>query len=510
MSFGMPAVVAVSVIALAALTWPTGHNDNQVARAVQDCKDVLTSAARVACLKEATRSIEENTLPDAGDPNDLGRIRNASAIRRDSAIHRPQFASVTTPAPNVALAAQLVRRDRRLVSFNESPRSLLMTTAYVPGVKEPVATYAMARLPSLWPGDPPKADHKAVPDEGASPEPPTPRTASAASSQEGPPIPANLTERDNAAGAAGDSYNPYADGATQVPEPNPDPDKLGPINSVAPAQRVGATGAVVLPLPDPAMTTPAVAPPVLLPAYPTTGAVPMSRPPLKDLDPDMRPLPSISESRRRTMAPVIRRASAYQMAINAALSKACGPGILSPENSFVSTIAAQIYQESNFNPKATSVVGAQGMTQMMPDTAKGLAEQYPGLRPPRPWDPYWSIEAQAHLMCDNYRLYKPGRSPCSAGLFALSAYNGGPRALGREIALCRGDMPEWLASPALKQTRPITDDSCVTTRWFGHVGDMRSRSVAAYKENRDYGDRILGHQIYFMEAGWGGGWCYAQ
>lgn len=249
--------------------------------------------------------------------------------------------------------------------------------------------------------------------------------------------------------------------------------------------------------------------PVVLPVPITQPTLTLPVPPLEVLDPDLRGEPSISASRKATMAPVIKRASAYQIAINAALSKACGYGVLSPHQAFVSTIAAQIYQESNYNPNAKSGVGAQGLTQMMPATAAGLAQQYPGLRPPRPWDPFWSIEAQAHLMCDNYRMYvRPDRSDCTTGLIALSVYNGGPRAFNREEKLCNGLTPDWLASPAVRTTRPITDGSCDDSFWFDNIADMRSRSPAAFKENRDYVTRILGHQAYFIDAGWGGGWCH--
>ena len=469
------------------------------------CADARTSSDRAVCLEKVTKALEQRVMPDVGDRDSLNRIRSAGKHKRGSLNAGSALTLVPrAQAPNVALASQLINANVRRVSYNPSGPTV---SASVPvginvGVsvssvpKQYAAQYAMATIRSIWPFG--EDDPLVVSDSK-----PTDDADANVDAFEGPPIP---DAAEPTAGSAGTSVDPETDGATQVPDTNPDPDKLGPITAVAPVQRIGETGAVVLPttvdhVPAPPTT-------VVLPAPPVALTVTV-RPSLGDLDPDMRTMPTLSASRRRTMAPVIRRASAYQMALNAAISKACGPGVLSPENSFVSTLAGQIYQESNFNVRAQSAVGAQGMTQMMPDTAAGLARQYPGLRPPRPWDPFWSIEAQAHLMCDNYRLYAKGRSACSAGLFALSAYNGGPRALDREILLCRGRTPDWLAQPALKQTRPVTDNSCIATRWFDHVGDMRSRSVAAYVENREYAIRILGHQIYFMEAGWGGGWCHS-
>ena len=75
-------------------------------------------------------------------------------------------------------------------------------------------------------------------------------------------------------------------------------------------------------------------------------------------------------------------------------------------------LAAQIYAESNFNPFATSPVGAQGIAQFMPETARamGLAD---------PYDAEQAIDAQARLMRDLLRRF-------AAVPLALAAYNAGP------------------------------------------------------------------------------------
>jgi hypothetical protein len=75
-------------------------------------------------------------------------------------------------------------------------------------------------------------------------------------------------------------------------------------------------------------------------------------------------------------------------------------------------LAAQLMQESHFNPFARSGAGALGIAQFMPGTARayGLAN---------PFDGDAAIGAQAHLMHDLLREF--GAVP-----LALAAYNAGP------------------------------------------------------------------------------------
>jgi hypothetical protein len=75
-------------------------------------------------------------------------------------------------------------------------------------------------------------------------------------------------------------------------------------------------------------------------------------------------------------------------------------------------LAAQLYQESGFNPFSRSAAGALGIAQFMPGTAAAY-----GLR--NPFDAESSINAQGHLMHDLLRQF--GSVP-----LALAAYNAGP------------------------------------------------------------------------------------
>jgi soluble lytic murein transglycosylase-like protein len=92
-------------------------------------------------------------------------------------------------------------------------------------------------------------------------------------------------------------------------------------------------------------------------------------------------------------------------------------------------LAAQLHQESGFNPFAVSPAGARGIAQLMPATAEsyGVHDAF---------DPVMSIDAQAHLMRDLLRQF--GAVP-----LALAAYNAGA---GRVAACgCVPPIPETVA-----------------------------------------------------------------
>lgn len=149
-------------------------------------------------------------------------------------------------------------------------------------------------------------------------------------------------------------------------------------------------------------------------------------------------------------------------------------------------LAAQLHQESSWNPKAHSPVGAEGLAQFMPGTARWIAQRFPDrLGGFDPWDPQ-----QAALAAAIYDAWladrNPGTGQCSTWSFALSAYNGGEGNLRQEQAL------------ALKAGRD-------RRRWAGNVADMRARSLAAWRENRAYVRRILTVlEPAYIDAGWAG------
>jgi soluble lytic murein transglycosylase-like protein len=92
-------------------------------------------------------------------------------------------------------------------------------------------------------------------------------------------------------------------------------------------------------------------------------------------------------------------------------------------------LAAQLHQESGFNPAAVSSAGAQGIAQFMPATAHAY-----GLH--NPFDPDAAIDAQAHLMRDLLRRF--GSVP-----LALAAYNAGEQRVA--ACMCIPQIPETIA-----------------------------------------------------------------
>ncbi|ELJ4477997.1 lytic transglycosylase domain-containing protein, partial [Salmonella enterica] len=93
-------------------------------------------------------------------------------------------------------------------------------------------------------------------------------------------------------------------------------------------------------------------------------------------------------------------------------------------NAPVADFAAQLHQESGWNPAARSPVGAQGLAQFMPSTADWLSGLMPHLASREPWNPGWAIRA---LVSYDRWLWQRVTVPdgCERMAMTLSAYNGG-------------------------------------------------------------------------------------
>ena len=83
-------------------------------------------------------------------------------------------------------------------------------------------------------------------------------------------------------------------------------------------------------------------------------------------------------------------------------------------------VAAQMYQESGFDPKAKSWAGARGLMQIMPRTAREL-----GVDPKDLYDPETNIAAGTLYMHRMINLKSPAMGARERHRFALASYNAG-------------------------------------------------------------------------------------
>lgn len=106
------------------------------------------------------------------------------------------------------------------------------------------------------------------------------------------------------------------------------------------------------------------------------------------------------------------------------------PGSLSPYDALIQKasqkygydwrlVAAQIYQESRFDPQRKSWCGAQGLFQIMPTTARELGIQ-------DPFDPNQGIEGGLKYMARITKHFEDVPDPVERYKLALAGYNCGP------------------------------------------------------------------------------------
>lgn len=151
-------------------------------------------------------------------------------------------------------------------------------------------------------------------------------------------------------------------------------------------------------------------------------------------------------------------------------------------------IAAQIEQESGWNPRAVSPVGARGIAQFMPATWKQWGKDADGDGQNNPEDPDDAIDAQARFMC---ALAKQTQAWVRNGVvtgdpleLAWAAYNAGPGAVQQYggippfsetqgyVAAIRAGMAKYLAADAPigkggKFGNPLAGEQYVLTSPFG-------------------------------------------
>lgn len=158
----------------------------------------------------------------------------------------------------------------------------------------------------------------------------------------------------------------------------------------------------------------------------------------------------------------------------------------------VSTFAAQVTQESYWNPNAESGVGAAGLAQFMPATAKWMGDIDPRLANAQVYNPAWALRAM--MVYDQWLLnHITAINPCNHWAFALAGYNGG---LG------------WVYRDRRTASRKGRDKRVY---WHAVERFNAGRSTANFQQNRDYVRRILRYwEPQFVAAQWGAGVCEGQ
>ena len=174
---------------------------------------------------------------------------------------------------------------------------------------------------------------------------------------------------------------------------------------------------------------------------------------------------------------------------------------------FPEVFVRQIKMESGFNPKAVSPVGARGIAQIMPETAKGW-----GVNPD---DPAAALDAAAKNMAGYVRTFggfnnSDPQKIRNAYENALRAYNAGPGAveasrkyaetnkyvqniLGPINFAQQAQGAAQLGQPKQQQTTPTSNEFLATfTEHLGKQNErlealIRSRNESSTKDNDPYG-----------------------
>jgi len=152
----------------------------------------------------------------------------------------------------------------------------------------------------------------------------------------------------------------------------------------------------------------------------------------------------------------------------------------------VALFAAQIAQESGWDPGAVSPVGARGLAQFMPATARDLGRLRSDLGPALPSNPVWAVRAMVAYDIQNKARLRAA-SDFDLWAFVLMAYNGGLGWVFRDQSEARA-----------RGRNPLRAHD---------VSAMNAgRSAGAKSENERYWQRIMIDLMPAYEAaGWGRG-----
>lgn len=93
-------------------------------------------------------------------------------------------------------------------------------------------------------------------------------------------------------------------------------------------------------------------------------------------------------------------------------------------NAPVPMYAAQIEQESGWNPAITAWDNGRGLAQFMDGTAADIAREFPTLGKPQPYNPTWAMQAMIRYDTKLFGQVQ-GVDDCNRRAAALKGYNAG-------------------------------------------------------------------------------------
>lgn len=149
-------------------------------------------------------------------------------------------------------------------------------------------------------------------------------------------------------------------------------------------------------------------------------------------------------------------------------------GIESLEQNLVSLFAAQIHQESRWNPLAQSKY-ASGLSQFTPDTVNFISDLDSQLAMRDPFNVSWSIRAL--VVYDKWLFGRVDYAifPLERWALVLAGYNGGLGWIQRERKLIQNKAYWWFTE----------------NEWFENIERVCIRRQSACSENRSYPRKIL-------------------
>ncbi|MCL1960500.1 MAG: transglycosylase SLT domain-containing protein [Desulfovibrionaceae bacterium] len=180
----------------------------------------------------------------------------------------------------------------------------------------------------------------------------------------------------------------------------------------------------------------------------------------------------------------------------------------------VAALAAQVQQESNWNPQAVSRAGAQGMAQFMPATARWWCD-LTGVAAADclAHNPAWALRALV-----GYDLYLFNRAPAYLGDYdklwlALRGYNGGQANWQAEARTIAAGPPQGDPAPlggsataaGVERGGHITGLPQPTREQIDAACGAARRAVSHCAENLAYPRRIL-IDLQPRYAAWGAVW----